>query len=122
MTTPIPSTEGQVLVKQLAEAMKSDKLATVKFTMADTTHCFRTGHRIMVQVQSSWFPLADRNPQTFCDIYAAKDPDFKTEYEKVIQAPVELIGREDGEKVIAQLANVDPKVAAFLKDYVAHAH
>jgi predicted acyl esterase len=31
----------------------------------------------MVQVQSTWFPLADRNPQTFCDIYAAKEPDFK---------------------------------------------
>ena len=35
------------------------------------------GHRIMVQVQSTWFPLVDRNPQTFCDIYTAKEKDFQ---------------------------------------------
>ena len=52
----------------------------------------------------------------------AKDPEFQAEYEKVIQSPVELIGREEGEKVIAQLGTIDPKVSAFLKDYVAHAH
>jgi predicted acyl esterase len=37
----------------------------------DICHTFRTGHRIMIQVQSSWFPLMDRNPQKFCDIYHA---------------------------------------------------
>ena len=36
---------------------------TVAFTIQDVYHTFRTGHRIMVQVQSSWFPLVDRNPQ-----------------------------------------------------------
>ena len=41
----------------------------VKFTLPDIYHTFRPGHRIMVQVQSSWFPLVDRNPQTFVDIY-----------------------------------------------------
>jgi len=40
-------------------------------------HCFRKGHRIMVQVQSTWFPLVDRNPQTFCDIYSAKESAFR---------------------------------------------
>lgn len=49
----------------------------VKFDLPDVLHTFRKGHRIMVQVQSSWFPLVDRNPQTFCDIYAAKEEDFK---------------------------------------------
>jgi hypothetical protein len=44
------------------------------------------------------------------------------EFEKVIQAPAELIGREAGEKVVAQLGGIDPKVSAFLQDYVAHAH
>jgi len=46
------------------------------FTMPDICHSFRPGHRIMVQVQSSWFPLVDRNPQRFCDIYSATEADF----------------------------------------------
>lgn len=49
----------------------------VKFTLPDTCHCFRSGHRIMVQVQSTWFPLVDRNPQTFVDIYRAQAADFQ---------------------------------------------
>lgn len=59
------------------EPFEPGKPARVKFAMPDTSHAFRAGHRVMVQVQSSWFPLADRNPQTFCDIYAAKEEDFK---------------------------------------------
>ena len=46
-----------------------DRHDTVKFPLPDVFHTFRKGHRIMVQVQSSWFPLADRNPQTFTNIY-----------------------------------------------------
>jgi tripartite-type tricarboxylate transporter receptor subunit TctC len=53
---------------------------------------------------------------------AVKDSEFMAEFEKVIQAPAELIGREAGEKVVAQLGGIDPKVSAFLQDYVAHAH
>jgi len=41
----------------------------VKFALPDLFHTFAKGHRIMVQIQSSWFPLVDRNPQTFCNIY-----------------------------------------------------
>ena len=41
------------------------------------------GHRIMVQVQSTWFPLVDRNPQTFVDIYTAKEADFKEATQRV---------------------------------------
>jgi hypothetical protein len=59
------------------EPFEPGKPALVKFTLPDVCHCFRTGHRVMVQVQSSWFPLADRNPQTFCDIYTCKESDFK---------------------------------------------
>jgi putative CocE/NonD family hydrolase len=49
----------------------------VKYEMPDVAHCFRKGHRIMVQVQNSWFPLADRNPQKFTDIYNADEKDFQ---------------------------------------------
>jgi putative CocE/NonD family hydrolase len=58
------------------EPFTPDKPTKVSFTMQDSYHTFRTGHRIMVQVQSSWFPLVDRNPQTFVDIYQAKESDF----------------------------------------------
>ena len=51
--------------------------------MPDVDHVFRRGHRIMVQVQSSWFPLVDRNPQKFVDIYHAKESDFVKATERV---------------------------------------
>jgi uncharacterized protein len=51
--------------------------AKVGFAMPDVYHTFRRGHRIMIHVQSSWFPLIDRNPQTFVDIPRATAADFK---------------------------------------------
>jgi len=51
--------------------------------MPDIAHCFRRGHRIMVQVQSSWFPLVDRNPQTFVEIPDAKPSDFVKATERI---------------------------------------
>ena len=51
----------------------------VKFTLPDVAHTFKKGHRIMIQVQSTWFPLTDRNPQQFLDIYHAKESDFVKE-------------------------------------------
>ena len=49
---------------------------------------FLKGHRIMVQVQSSWFPLIDRNPQTFVpNIFAAKDSDFRAAVQRVFRSP-----------------------------------
>lgn len=59
------------------EPFEPNKPTLVRFKLPDVAHSFRTGHRIMVQVQSSWFPLVDRNPQTFTDIYAAKESDFR---------------------------------------------
>jgi uncharacterized protein len=59
----------------------------VKFDMDDVFHTFKRGHRIMVQVQSSWFPLVDRNPQRFEDIYRADDSDFQPATERVYRAP-----------------------------------
>jgi putative CocE/NonD family hydrolase len=53
------------------------EITTVKYALPDVAHTFKKGHRIMVQVQNSWFPLADRNPQKFMDIYTADDKDFQ---------------------------------------------
>ena len=63
--------------------LEPGKMTEVDFTMPDVNHTFRQGHRIMVQVQSSWFPLVDRNPQTFTDIPNAKPEDFKPATEQV---------------------------------------
>jgi len=65
------------------EALTPGKLTEVDFTMPDLFHTFRAGHRIMVQVQSSWFPLTDRNPQTFTDIPTAKPEQFVKATEQV---------------------------------------
>ncbi len=67
------------------EAFEPNKMTSVKFTMPDICHTFRTGHRLMVHVQSSWFPLVDRNPQTFCDIYKAKEADFQKQTHRIWQ-------------------------------------
>ncbi len=50
--------------------------ANVRFDLPDIAHTFLPGHKMMVQIQSSWFPLADRNPQQFINIYEAQDSDF----------------------------------------------
>lgn len=52
------------------------KVEQVKFQLPDVAHTFQKGHRLMIQVQSSWFPLADRNPQQFINIYEATEKDF----------------------------------------------
>ncbi|PQA59904.1 CocE/NonD family hydrolase [Siphonobacter curvatus] len=59
------------------EAFVPNEVTQVKYTLPDVAHTFKKGHRIMVQIQSSWFPLVDRNPQKFVDIYQAKDSDFQ---------------------------------------------
>jgi putative CocE/NonD family hydrolase len=59
------------------EAFKPNKPERVKFVLPDVAHTFRKGHRLMIQVQSSWFPLIDRNPQKFVDIYHADESDFR---------------------------------------------
>jgi len=58
------------------EAFVPGKVERVTFGMDDVLHTFKKGHRIMLHIQSSWFPLVDRNPQQFVDIYSAKATDF----------------------------------------------
>jgi uncharacterized protein len=59
------------------EPFTPDKIEKVTFNIGDVAHTFRKGHHIMIQIQSSWFPLADRNPQRFVNIYEAKASDFQ---------------------------------------------
>lgn len=59
------------------EAFKPNKVERVKFELPDIAHTFKKGHRLMIQIQSSWFPLFDRNPQQFVNIYNCSDADFK---------------------------------------------
>jgi putative CocE/NonD family hydrolase len=58
----------------------------IHFSMPDVYHCFQKGHRVMVQVQSSWFPLVDRNPQTFTDIPNAKASEFQKATERIYRS------------------------------------
>lgn len=58
------------------EPFDPQKIETVNFTLPDVAHTFKKGHKLMIQVQSTWFPIFDRNPQQFLDIYSCKDEDF----------------------------------------------
>jgi putative CocE/NonD family hydrolase len=64
-------------------AFTPGKPEEVAFTLPDVCHTFKKGHRIMVQVQCSWFPLIDRNPQTFCEIPNAKPEQFRKATQRV---------------------------------------
>jgi len=65
------------------EPFTPGKVEEIHFSMPDIYHCFKKGHRIMIQVQSSWFPLTDRNPQKFTDIPNAKPDDFVPATERI---------------------------------------
>jgi hypothetical protein len=67
------------------EPLVPGKEAEIDFTMPDLFHTVRRGHRIMIQVQSSWFPLTDRNPQTFTDIPNARPEEFQKATEQVFR-------------------------------------
>ena len=72
---------------ETAKAIEADKPLLYKWTLPTANHVFLPGHRIMVQVQSSWFPLYDRNPQTFVDnIFWAKPSDYKKATQRVYAA------------------------------------
>jgi putative CocE/NonD family hydrolase len=59
------------------EAIVPGTITKINYTLPDVAHTFKKGHRIMIQIQNSWFPLADRNPQKFMDIYQAEPVDFQ---------------------------------------------
>lgn len=68
------------------------KVDAVSYRMPDINHTFRRGHRIMVQVQSSWFPLIDLNPQKFMDIPKANPEDFQKATQRVYRSPGQYSG------------------------------
>lgn len=69
------------------EAFVPGEITKVRFTLPDVNHTFLEGHRVMVQVQSSWFPLFDRNPQTFTDIYHCDESAFIQATHHVYHSP-----------------------------------
>jgi putative CocE/NonD family hydrolase len=69
------------------EPLAAGEVTRISFDAPDIFHTFKAGHRIMIQVQSSWFPLVDMNPQTFVNIYAATEADFKEATHTIHRAP-----------------------------------
>ena len=59
------------------EPFKPNTITEVTYEIPDVAHTFKKGHRIMIQVQNSWFPLVDRNPQKFVNIYECTEEDFQ---------------------------------------------
>jgi predicted acyl esterase len=68
------------------EPLVPDAQTHIEFEMLDVLHTFRKGHRIMVQVQNTWFPLVDRNPGQFMDIYHAKPSDYRPTTQRVFHS------------------------------------
>ena len=69
-------------------AIPAGKVQKYRYELPPTNHVFKPGHRIMVQIQSSWFPLYDRNPQTFVpNIFFAKPEDYKKATQRIYHAP-----------------------------------
>ena len=73
---------------EMPKAITPNTPLLYKFALPTVNHVFLPGHRIMVQIQSSWFPLYDRNPQTFVpNIFWAKPEDYRKAVERVYHAP-----------------------------------
>jgi uncharacterized protein len=89
------------------EPFTPGKVEEINATFQDVNHTFRRGHRIMVQIQSSWFPLTDRNPQTFVNIPDAKASDFVKATERVYRSKAQASGI--GVQVLANPAEAEEK-------------
>ena len=75
---------------ETAKAITADKPLLYRFSLPTANHVFLPGHRIMVQIQSSWFPLYDRNPQTFVpNIFWAKPADYRKAVQRIYHTPGE---------------------------------
>ncbi|MGM9481365.1 CocE/NonD family hydrolase [Roseateles sp. NT4] len=76
------------------QAMVPGQVEELRVELQDINHSFRRGHRIMVQVQSSWFPLVDRNPQTFVPIRSARPQDFQAATQRLYRWQGQASGLE----------------------------
>ena len=65
------------------EPFEPGKITHVRYNLNDVSHAFKKGHKVMIQIQSSWFPLIDRNPQKFMRIPEADEVDFQTAIIKI---------------------------------------
>jgi predicted acyl esterase len=74
------------------EPFQPEKVTRLNFTLDDVLHTFKEGHRLMVQIQSSWFPLIDINPQRFLDIYTARAGDFEKATQRVYHSSFLKVG------------------------------
>jgi putative CocE/NonD family hydrolase len=73
---------------ETAKAIPSDKPTLFRFNLPTANHVFLPGHRVMVQIQSSWFPLYDRNPQTFVpNMFWAKPADYRKATQRIYHSP-----------------------------------
>jgi hypothetical protein len=68
------------------EPMAPDRPTPVEIDLRDKNHRFLRGHRIMVHVQSTWFPVIDRNPQVFLNIYEARESDYRKANQRVYRS------------------------------------
>ena len=68
------------------EPMTPDEITPISFHIWDKFHTFKKGHRIMIQIQSSWFPAFDRNPQKFTNIYRARKEDYQAATQKIFRS------------------------------------
>ena len=69
------------------EPFTPNEPATIEYVMPDVFHTFRRGHRVMIQIQSTWFPLVNLNPQRFLNINEAKEGDFQKATQRVYRSP-----------------------------------
>jgi len=68
------------------EPLVPGEVTKIEFDLRDKYHCFQKGHKIMIQIQSTWFPVIDRNPQKFTDIYHATEKDFQKEIHTIYRS------------------------------------
>ncbi len=68
------------------EPLIPGQITKIEYDLRDKYHCFLKGHRIMIQIQSTWFPVIDRNPQKFIDIYHAGEEDFQEATQQVFRS------------------------------------
>ena len=76
------------------EPFEPGRVEAVSFTMPDVNHVFRRGHRVMVHLQGTWFPVMDRNPQTFVNIPTATPEDYRPATQRVVRSRTQPSGVE----------------------------
>ena len=82
-TTTHPQLGTQKAKLASVDPMVPNQVTKLEYDLGDKFHTFKKGHKIMVQVQSSWFPMFDRNPQKFVDIYHAQEKDYQKATQRI---------------------------------------